>query len=35
MVEQHGRIQVLNAGSSSLRLGVFDWDTEEQLAGQS
>jgi acetate kinase len=35
MVELPRRILVLNAGSSSLKLGVFDWDTEAQLAGQS
>lgn len=28
-------IVALNAGSSSLKLGVFDWETEEQLAAET
>lgn len=28
-------IVALNAGSSSLKLGVFDWETEEQLAAEA
>ncbi len=32
MVSGKREILVLNAGSSSLKLGLFDWETEAQLA---
>jgi phosphoketolase len=35
MVGQPRQMLVLNSGSSSLKLGVFDWETLEQLASES